>query len=200
MDINLAKDSVLSEFPKLKQPFELDSDGLFFLEVLVSKIIKSLVDFYNDYELLLGGHETTLKLENFKDSLIKTLSLPYFLNIFEEDISKYLDSVCEHHKISDNEYYMSNDIYKRTRYISLMLMQKKGIWPIHDYFIMDGTRQIPKSDNSQDMIKSILFEIISLLNYTIDIENGMTTEFISECLINFYKIIQIFKIYDYEII
>lgn len=193
-NIEKAKELVLNQFPKIKQPFELDSDGLFFLDILVGKITKSLVEFYNDYELILGAHSNSLELKNIKEAYTKILSLPYFLNISETEINTYLNEVCEHHKVTDNMFYMEGTIQSRLTYISSMLMQKAGIYPLQDYFILDGDRKIPKSETSQTLVKSILFEIISLTNYCIDLENGMTTEFITECFLNLYKIMIIFKI------
>lgn len=192
--IDKATELVLNHFPKIKQPFELDSDGLFFLDILVGKITKNLVDFYNDYELILGGHCTSLELKNIKEAYTKILSLPYFLGIKETEINTYLNEVCEHHKVTDNMFYMEGTTTSRLAYISNMLMQKAGIYPLNDYFILDGDRKIPKSETSQTLIKSILFEIISLNSYCIETDNGMTTEFITESFLNLYKIMIIFKI------
>lgn len=194
MKIQQAVKDTLNQYPKLKEPFELDSDGLFFLDMFIGKIVKNLVDFYNDYELLIGGHNDKLEISNFNQAYCKILSLSYFLNISENDINNYLNDVCEHHKVNDNMFYMGPNIYERLLYISNMLMQKDNTYPISDYFIMVGDIQIYKGISTQNLVKSILFEIIALVNYSIDIENGMNIEFLTESLINLNKLKIIFKI------
>lgn len=192
-----AKKDTLKEFPKLKLPFELDSNGFFFLNVLVNKITKNLVDFYNKYEILLESKDDVKKLD-ISDLLLATkriYSLNYFLDKEESNITDYLDKVCKSHNVLDNTLYSSGEIEKRLYYISILLMQKSGDWPIVDYyFILDGERKIPISENSQKIIKSHIFELITLLHYAIDKEKMVFNVYYTELLIALKKIKIIFTI------
>lgn len=192
-----AKKDTLKEFPKLKLPFELDSNGFFFLNVLVNKITKNLVDFYNKYEILLESKDDVKKLD-ISDLLLATkriYSLNYFLDKEESNITDYLDKICKSHNVLDNTLYSSGEIEKRLYYISILLMQKSGDWPIVDYyFILDGERKIPISENSQKFIKSHIFELITLLHYTIDKEKMVFNVYYTELLIALKKIKIIFTI------
>ena len=192
-----AKKDTLKEFPKLKLPFELDSNGFFFLNVLVNKITKNLVDFYNKYEILLESKDDVKKLD-ISDLLLATkriYSLNYFLDKEESNITDYLDNVCKSHNVLDNTLYSSGEIEKRLYYISILLMQKSGDWPIVDYyFILDGERKIPISENSQKIIKSYIFELITLLHYAIDKEKMVFNVYYTELLIALKKIKIIFTI------
>ena len=74
-------------------------------------------------------------------------------------------------------------------------MQKSGDWPIIDYyFILDGERKIPISENSQKIIKSHIFELITLLHYAIDKEKMVFNVYYTELLIALKKIKIIFTI------
>ena len=192
-----AKKDTLKEFPKLKLPFELDSNGFFFLNVLVNKITKNLVDFYNKYEILLESKDDVKKLD-ISDLLLATkriYSLNYFLDKEESNITDYLDNVCKSHNVLDNTLYSSGEIEKRLYYIGILLMQKSGDWPIIDYyFILDGERKIPISENSQKIIKSHIFELITLLHYAIDKEKMVFNVYYTELLIALKKIKIIFTI------
>ena len=192
-----AKKDTLKEFPKLKLPFELDSNGFFFLNVLVNKITKNLVDFYNKYEILLESKDDVKKLD-ISDLLLATkriYSLNYFIGKEESNITDYLDKVCKSHNVLDNTLYSSGEIEKRLYYISILLMQKSGDWPIVDYyFILDGERKIPISENSQKIIKSHIFELITLLHYAIDKEKMVFNVYYTELLIALKKIKIIFTI------
>ena len=192
-----AKKDTLKEFPKLKLPFELDSNGFFFLNVLVNKITKNLVDFYNKYEILLESKDDVKKLD-ISDLLLATkriYSLNYFLDKEESNITDYLDKICKSHNVLDNTLYSSGEIEKRLYYISILLMQKSGDWPIVDYyFILDGERKIPISENSQKTIKSHIFELITLLHYAIDKEKMVFNVYYTELLIALKKIKIIFTI------
>lgn len=192
-----AKKDTLKEFPKLKLPFELDSNGFFFLNVLVNKITKNLVDFYNKYEILLESKDDVKKLD-ISDLLLATkriYSLNYFLDKEESNITDYLDKICKSHNVLDNTLYSSGEIEKRLYYISILLMQKSGDWPIVDYyFILDGERKIPISENSQKIIKSHIFELITLLHYAIDKEKMVFNVYYTELLIALKKIKIIFTI------
>ena len=192
-----AKKDTLKEFPKLKLPFELDSNGFFFLNVLVNKITKNLVDFYNKYEILLESKDDVKKLD-ISDLLLATkriYSLNYFLDKEESNITDYLDKICKSHNVLDNTLYSSGEIEKRLYYISILLMQKSGDWPIIDYyFILDGERKIPISEDSQKTIKSHIFELITLLHYTIDKEKMVFNVYYTELLIALKKIKIIFTI------
>ena len=192
-----AKKDTLKEFPKLKLPFELDSNGFFFLNVLVNKITKNLVDFYNKYEILLESKDDVKKLD-ISDLLLATkriYSLNYFLDKEESNITDYLDNVCKSHNVLDNTLYSSGEIEKRLYYIGILLMQKSGDWPIVDYyFILDGERKIPISENSQKIIKSHIFELITLLHYAIDKEKMVFNVYYTELLIALKKIKIIFTI------
>ena len=192
-----AKKDTLKEFPKLKLPFELDSNGFFFLNVLVNKITKNLVDFYNKYEILLESKDDVKKLD-ISDLLLATkriYSLNYFLDKEESNITDYLDKICKSHNVLDNTLYSSGEIEKRLYYISILLMQKSGDWPIVDYyFILDGERKIPISENSQKIIKSHIFELITLLHYVIDKEKMVFNVYYTELLIALKKIKIIFTI------
>lgn len=192
-----AKKDTLKEFPKLKLPFELNSNGFFFLNVLVIKITKNLVDFYNKYEILLESKDDVKKLD-ISDLLLATkriYSLNYFLDKEESNITDYLDKVCKSHNVLDNTLYSSGEIEKRLYYISILLMQKSGDWPIVDYyFILDGERKIPISENSQKIIKSYIFELITLLHYAIDKEKMVFNVYYTELLIALKKIKIIFTI------
>lgn len=192
-----AKKDTLKEFPKLKLPFELDSNGFFFLNVLINKITKNLVDFYNKYEILLESKDDVKKLD-ISDLLLATkriYSLNYFLDKEESNITDYLDKICKSHNVLDNTLYSSGEIEKRLYYISILLMQKSGDWPIVDYyFILDGERKIPISENSQKIIKSHIFELITLLHYAIDKEKMVFNVYYTELLIALKKIKIIFTI------
>ena len=192
-----AKKDTLKEFPKLKLPFELDSNGFFFLNVLVNKITKNLVDFYNKYEILLESKDDVKKLD-ISDLLLATkriYSLNYFLDKEESNMTDYLDKICKSHNVLDNTLYSSGEIEKRLYYISILLMQKSGDWPIVDYyFILDGERKIPISENSQKIIKSHIFELITLLHYAIDKEKMVFNVYYTELLIALKKIKIIFTI------
>ena len=192
-----AKKDTLKEFPKLKLPFELDSNGFFFLNVLVNKITKNLVDFYNKYEILLESKDDVKKLD-ISDLLLATkriYSLNYFLDKEESNITDYLDKICKSHNVLDNTLYSSGEIEKRLYYISILLMQKSGDWPIVDYyFILDGEMKIPISENSQKIIKSHIFELITLLHYAIDKEKMVFNVYYTELLIALKKIKIIFTI------
>ena len=192
----IALDKTYGEFPKLKKPFELDSNGLFFLSVLVNKITRNLVDFYNKYEELLVKRPELPKL-NIKDFLLakqKIYSLPGLMDVSEDDISGYLNTICEKRGISDNAKYMHGDIEDRLRYISVFLMTDEGIYPLRDYFLFEGERKIPTREDYQTLIKSLIFEVITLLHYTIDDKNPMSNEYFTETLIALTKIQIIFTI------
>lgn len=189
-----ARDNILLQFPNLPKPFELNSDGYFFIGNLVGKIIKDLCIFYNKYELVLVKEKDTLNITDFKLAKQKVYSLYHFLGITRQDTWDYLDQICNLQGISDSMFYMLGTIEDRLKAISIYLLQKDGNWPFPGESFSDiNEAKIWTDKKSQTLICTYLFELVYLLNHSA-MNTKIATEYYTEALIALMKINLIFNI------
>ena len=172
------------------------SDGFFFVNNLANKISKNLSLFYQDYELKLEEPENNIKLDGIIKAKDQLLSLLYFLGLKEQEVYDYLDKLCILHGLSDSLWYCMGEIDNRCINLARYLLQQKGQHPTLGTYILEGSINVYTDKASQIHIKSYLFELIYLINFSTEDENKFRLEYYTEALIAYYKILLIFNIHE----
>ena len=194
-----SKQHVLNLYPNLKKPFELDADGLFFLDMLVNNISKNLYNFVYKYDDIRESEDISIfNLTSLCEAYKSLLSLHYFIGMEPSTIIDNLDKICKHIGVSDNDFYMCGELHDRLKYISLYFLRKSYNFPLSDKYLIRGDNKLLIGNETSTLVNYTIFDIIYFLYKSIDTSNSIedyNAKYIS-AIISFYKLIIIMGIHE----